>query len=591
MEDHPIANASRTPRFSDTDEEESMCEQVEIPDVDDSVWFSWRKLWAFTGPGFLMSIAYLDPGNIESDLQSGAKAQYKVWFSWRKLWAFTGPGFLMSIAYLDPGNIESDLQSGAKAQYKLLWVLLSAHIIGMLLQRMSARLGVVSGKHMAEVSHEYYPRFPRIILWVMVEIAIICSDMQEVIGTAIAIFLVSKGRVPLWAGVLVTIVDTFTFLFIDRYGVRKLEVVFGLLISTMALSFGFEILFIHMVALFMRRSTFLQYFVVSPPVTSVLTGMLVPWCSGCGREELLQGISIVGAVIMPHNLYLHSALVKSRRVDRSNRKRVAEANFYFTVESAIALTCSFFINVFVVAVFAHGFYKKTNLDVRTSCDARHGIFDPYAFPYNNETATSDIYKGGIFLGCEFGLAALYVWAIGIFAAGQSSTMTGTYAGQFVMEGFIQVSWPKWKRVLITRAIAILPTIAVTLVANGVRSLTGMNDFLNCIQMIQLPFALIPIITFTSSRKIMHDFRSSRSFQFFALVAATVILSINIYFIVDYVTSSLGTEWFVLTILAAPTIIYLVFVAYLEIRGFDFIRNYEADAPWVACTPHQNDGFE
>ncbi|WKY14277.1 hypothetical protein Q1695_000096 [Nippostrongylus brasiliensis] len=503
MEDHPIANASRTPRFSDTDEEESMCEQVEIPDVDDSVWFSWRKLWAFTGPGFLMSIAYLDPG-----------------------------------------NIESDLQSGAKAQYKLLWVLLSAHIIGMLLQRMSARLGVVSGKHMAEVSHEYYPRFPRIILWVMVEIAIICSDMQEVIGTAIAIFLVSKGRVPLWAGVLVTIVDTFTFLFIDRYGVRKLEVVFGLLISTMALSFGFE------------------YFVVSPPVTSVLTGMLVPWCSGCGREELLQGISIVGAVIMPHNLYLHSALVKSRRVDRSNRKRVAEANFYFTVESAIALTCSFFINVFVVAVFAHGFYKKTNLDVRTSCDARHGIFDPYAFPYNNETATSDIYKGGIFLGCEFGLAALYVWAIGIFAAGQSSTMTGTYAGQFVMEGFIQVSWPKWKRVLITRAIAILPTIAVTLVANGVRSLTGMNDFLNCIQMIQLPFALIPIITFTSSRKIMHDFRSSRSFQFFALVAATVILSINIYFIVDYVTSSLGTEWFVLTILAAPTIIYLVFVAYL-----------------------------
>ncbi|WKY14276.1 hypothetical protein Q1695_000096 [Nippostrongylus brasiliensis] len=547
MEDHPIANASRTPRFSDTDEEESMCEQVEIPDVDDSVWFSWRKLWAFTGPGFLMSIAYLDPG-----------------------------------------NIESDLQSGAKAQYKLLWVLLSAHIIGMLLQRMSARLGVVSGKHMAEVSHEYYPRFPRIILWVMVEIAIICSDMQEVIGTAIAIFLVSKGRVPLWAGVLVTIVDTFTFLFIDRYGVRKLEVVFGLLISTMALSFGFE------------------YFVVSPPVTSVLTGMLVPWCSGCGREELLQGISIVGAVIMPHNLYLHSALVKSRRVDRSNRKRVAEANFYFTVESAIALTCSFFINVFVVAVFAHGFYKKTNLDVRTSCDARHGIFDPYAFPYNNETATSDIYKGGIFLGCEFGLAALYVWAIGIFAAGQSSTMTGTYAGQFVMEGFIQVSWPKWKRVLITRAIAILPTIAVTLVANGVRSLTGMNDFLNCIQMIQLPFALIPIITFTSSRKIMHDFRSSRSFQFFALVAATVILSINIYFIVDYVTSSLGTEWFVLTILAAPTIIYLVFVAYLtmyclvaceiisdtlEIRGFDFIRNYEADAPWVACTPHQNDGFE
>ncbi|KAJ1363453.1 Manganese transporter smf2 [Parelaphostrongylus tenuis] len=190
-------------------------------------------------------------------------------FSWRTLWAFTGPGFLMSIAYLDPGNIESDLQSGAKAQYKLLWVLLSAHVIGMLLQRMSARLGVVSGKHMAEVSHDFYPRTARLILWVMIEIAIICSDMQEVIGTAIAIYLVSKGWVPLWAGVLVTIVDTFTFLFIDRYGVRKLEVVFAILISTMALSFGYE------------------YFVVSPSLPSVLSGMFVPWCSGCGREEFL----------------------------------------------------------------------------------------------------------------------------------------------------------------------------------------------------------------------------------------------------------------------------------------------------------------
>ncbi|KAK5984154.1 Natural resistance-associated macrophage protein 2 [Trichostrongylus colubriformis] len=510
------------------------------------------------------------------------------WFSFRKLWAFTGPGFLMSIAYLDPGNIESDLQSGAKAQYKLLWVLLSAHITGMLLQRMSARLGVVSGKDMAEVSYMYYPRIPRLALWIMVEIAIICSDMQEVIGTAIAIFLISKGRIPLYVGVLVTIVDTFTFLFIDRYGIRKLEVVFGILISIMAASFGYE------------------YFVVKPPLESVLAGTFIPWCAGCGREEFLQGISIVGAVIMPHNLYLHSALVKSRKVDRSKRERVSEANFYFTIESAIALTCSFFINVFVVAVFAHGFYQKTNYEVRTSCDARHGIFDPYAFPYNNETATSDIYKAGIFLGCEFGHAALYVWAIGIFAAGQSSTMTGTYAGQFVMEGFIQVRWPKWKRVLVTRAIAILPTVAVTLVANGVRSLTGMNDFLNCIQMVQLPFALIPIITFTSSRKIMHDFRSSRSFQLFAVIATSIILSINVYFIFDYVTSSLGTEWFILVILSAPTAVYVIFIAYLAtyclvscevipesttIRGFDFARGYENDAPWLPCNPHLNAGFQ
>ncbi|VDN39197.1 unnamed protein product [Gongylonema pulchrum] len=137
--------------------------------------------------------------------------------------------------------------------------------------------------------------------------------------------------------------------------------------------------------------------------------------------------------------------------------------------------------------------------------------DPAAFPYNNDTAESDLYKGGIFLGCEFGMVALYVWAVGIWAAGQSSTMTGTYAGQFVMEGFLQIRWSRWKRVLVTRAIAIVPTLAVALRINGVRDLTGMNDLLNCVQMVQLPFALIPIITFTSSPKVMLDFRSSRYF--------------------------------------------------------------------------------
>ncbi|VDM58319.1 unnamed protein product [Angiostrongylus costaricensis] len=146
-------------------------------------------------------------------------------------------------------------------------------------------------------------------------------------------------------------------------------------------------------------------------------------------------------------------------------------------------------------------------------------------------------------------------------------MTGTYAGQFVMEGFIQVSWPKWKRVLVTRAIAVLPTLAVTFIANGVNNLTGMNDFLNCVQMVQLPFALIPIITFTSSQKIMHDFRSSRSFQIFALVAATVIIAINIYFIFDYVISVIGSQWFVLAILAVPTVIYVMFIGYLVVYCF------------------------
>ncbi|TMS36711.1 hypothetical protein L596_003809 [Steinernema carpocapsae] len=514
-------------------------------------------------------------------------------FSFGKLWAFTGPGFLMSIAYLDPGNIESDLQSGAVAQYKLLWVLLAAHIIGLLLQRLSARLGVVTGKHMAEVAHEVYPFVPRIFLWIMIEIAIIGSDMQEVIGTAIAFYLLSNGAIPLFAGVLITMADTFTFLFLDKYGFRKLEVLFGVLITTMAVSFGYE------------------FFTVKPDIGEMAKGMFIPWCVDCGRKEFMQAVSVVGAVIMPHNLYLHSALVKSRRIDRTKKKAVEEANFYYFVESGIALFCSFIINVFVVAVFAHGLYNKTNAEVRESCDKRHGIPDREAFPNNTDIVESDIYNGGMFLGCEFGLVALYVWAVGIMAAGQSSTMTGTYAGQFVMDGFLKMQWPRWQRVLVTRAIAIVPTLVVALIARGVENLTGMNDFLNCVQMLQLPFALIPVITFTSSERIMHEFKISRAFQGFALGMSALVIAINLYFFTDYITSSLGTQWYVWLGLSIPAICYFLFVCYLvyfclcasglitfhEGSMFTMDKHVKIDAPWrereseSSAEAVDNEGFQ
>ena len=272
-------------------------------------------------------------------------------FSFRKLWAFTGPGFLMSIAYLDPGNIESDLQSGANAQYKLLWVLMWATFLGLLMQRLAARLGVVTGQHLAEVCYRRYRKVPRIILWIMIEIAIIGSDMQEVIGTALAIYILSNKTIPLWGGVLITIADTFTFLGLDKYGLRKLELFFCLLISTMAFSFGYE------------------YVKMSPDQGEVTKGIVVPWCSNCGNTELLQAVGVIGAVIMPHNLYLHSALVKSRDVDRTNKRQVKEANLYYFIESAIALFVSLIINIFVVAVFGAGLYGKTNDNVYQICAA------------------------------------------------------------------------------------------------------------------------------------------------------------------------------------------------------------------------------
>uniref|UniRef100_A0AAY5L584 Solute carrier family 11 member 2 n=1 Tax=Esox lucius TaxID=8010 RepID=A0AAY5L584_ESOLU len=424
-------------------------------------------------------------------------------FSFRKLWAFTGPGFLMSIAYLDPGNIESDLQSGAIAGFKLLWVLLVATIIGLLLQRLGARLGVVTGMHLAEVCHRQYPAVPRIILWLMVELAIIGSDMQEVIGCAIAFNLLSVGRIPLWGGVLITITDTFVFLFLDRFGLRKLELFFGFLITIMAISFGYE------------------YVKVGPDQGELLKGMFLPYCQGCGTPQMEQAVGIVGAVIMPHNIYLHSALVKSRQIDRRNNEEVKEANKYYFIESTIALFVSFLINVFVVAVFC--------------------------VPVN--------------LGQSFvtPTEALYIWAVGILAAGQSSTMTGTYSGQFVMEGFLNLRWSRFARVLLTRSIAIFPTLLVA-IFQDVQHMTGMNDFLNVLQSLLLPFALIPILTFTSMTSIMDDFANGLFWKIGGGVVVLIVCAINMYFVVVYVQSLDSVALYVLA--AFLCIAYLCFVCYL-----------------------------
>uniref|UniRef100_A0A8C6XR42 Solute carrier family 11 member 2 n=1 Tax=Naja naja TaxID=35670 RepID=A0A8C6XR42_NAJNA len=463
------------------------------------------------------------------------------WFSFRKLWAFTGPGFLMSIAYLDPGNIESDLQSGAVAGFKLLWILLLATVIGLLLQRLAARLGVVTGLHLAEVCNRQYPKVPRLILWLMVELAIIGSDMQEVIGSAIAINLLSVGKIPLWGGVLITIADTFVFLFLDKYGLRKLEALFAFLITIMAVTFGYE------------------YITVKPDQGQLLKGMFMPYCEGCGPAQLEQAVGIVGAVIMPHNMYLHSALVKSRQVNRAKKKEVSEANKYFFIESCIALFVSFIINVFVVSVFAEAFYKKTNQEVHDIC-ANKSFAQAVLFQSDNSTLDVDIYKGGVILGCYFGPAALYIWAIGILAAGQSSTMTGTYSGQFVMEGFLNLKWSRFARVVLTRSIAITPTLLVA-IFKDVEHLTGMNDFLNVLMSLQLPFALIPVLTFTSLRPVMNDFANGLGWKIAGGILIVIICSINMYFVVIYVTTLGQTVLYVCA--SIISLLYLAFVAYLS----------------------------
>ncbi|XP_068201402.1 natural resistance-associated macrophage protein 2 isoform X1 [Palaemon carinicauda] len=469
------------------------------------------------------------------------KTENKI-FSFRKFWAFTGPGFLMSIAYLDPGNIESDLQSGAAANYQLLWVLMWATILGLIMQRLSARLGVVTGLHLAEVCYRQYPKIPRILVWIMVEIAIIGSDMQEVIGTSIALYLLSNKAIPLWGGVLITIADTFTFLLLDRYGLRKLEAFFGFLIAVMAVTFGYE------------------YGVAKPDQVKVIEGLIIPRCQGCNSAALLQAVGIVGAVIMPHNLYLHSALVKSRDVDRRKKDEVREANKYFFIEAIVALFVSFLINVFVVSVFASGLYGKTNQQVHDSCIAANSTHSDI-FPENDDLVDADLYKAGVFLGCTFGVACMYIWAVGILAAGQSSTMTGTYVGQFAMEGFLNLRWKRWQRVLLTRTIAILPTFFIAFYED-INDLTGMNDMLNAIMSLQLPFALIPTITFTSSERIMGEFKNGLFTKILASLFSLVVILINLWFVISFLTVALTGAWWQYVLVVIVGLFYISLVIYL-----------------------------
>ncbi|XP_049281586.1 protein Malvolio [Anopheles funestus] len=465
-------------------------------------------------------------------------------FSFRELWAFTGPGFLMSIAYLDPGNIESDLQSGVVAKYSLLWVLLGATLLGLAMQRLAVKIGVVTGLDLAEMCHKQYKTVPRLILWLMVEVAIIGSDMQEVIGTAIAIYLLSYKRIPLHVGVLITVLDTMSFLFLDKYKLRRLELFFGFLITTMAVSFGY------------------QYIISDTPQMEVIKGMFIPWSSDYRPGTLLQAVGIIGAVIMPHNLYLHSALVKSRAINRNEVKEVKKANRYYFIEASIALAVSFVINVFVVSVFAHDLYGKTNQDVIDRCSNSSFSDDILqAFTANNATADINIYKGGLVLGCFYGGLSMYVWAIGILAAGQSSTMTGTYAGQFAMEGFLNLQWARWKRVLFTRTVAIMPAFYVAFYSK-LDDLTKMNDILNAVMALQLPFAAIPTVAFSSSVALMKkEFVNSTVEKIISITLSFTVIGINLYFIIANLQQVNLTAFMLIGVVIFGTF-YIAFNAYL-----------------------------
>ncbi|XP_010936565.1 metal transporter Nramp2 [Elaeis guineensis] len=445
-------------------------------------------------------------------------------FSWRKLWRFTGPGFLMCIAFLDPGNLEGDLQSGAIAGYSLLWLLLWATVMGLLIQLLSARLGVATGRHLAELCREEYPTWARVALWLMAELALIGADIQEVIGSAIAIKILSGGFIPLWGGVIITALDCFIFLFLENYGVRKLEAFFGVLVATMAVSFA------------------IMFGETKPSGKELLIGVIVPKLSS---KTIRQAVGVVGCIIMPHNVFLHSALVQSRKIDTSKKSRVQEAMNYYSIESAIALAVSFFINICVTTVFAKGFYGT------------------------QVASTIGLENAGQFLQEKYGamlFPILYIWGVGLLASGQSSTITGTYAGQFIMGGFLNLRLKKWVRSLITRSFAIVPTIIVALFFDTEdATMDILNESLNVLQSVQIPFALIPLLTLVSKEQVMGAFRIGPITKVVTWIVVAFLIIINGYLLLDFFTAEIRgalLESFV----GAALVVYVAFVIYLILRG-------------------------
>ncbi len=381
-------------------------------------------------------------------------------FSWRALLSHVGPGFLIAAGYLDPANIESDLLAGARYRYALLWVLLWSTAAGLLLQSLAVRLALATGMHLARACRDEYPRRMRCLLWLLTEAAVVASDVPEIIGTAFALKMLLN--MPLAAGVLVTALDALAFLALTRLGVRALEGFFGALIAALGACWLLE---------FIRADV---------EEAALLTGLALPRVSSGGAAYV--AVSLLGAVVMPHNLYLHSGIVLSRRPAAASEAATRLAILYNTLESAAALLLSLLINVAVVAV---GAAAMSNLPV----DERNALL------------RAPLQSAPRLLLTTLGRGANTVFALALLASGQSSTMSGTYAGQFVVEGFWAMKLsPAW-RAAITRTLAIGPALAAALLA-GADGAERLIVTCSVLLSVQLPFALVPLLKFCSSPTLM-----------------------------------------------------------------------------------------
>ena len=409
-----------------------------------------------------------------------------MWF--RRLFAFMGPGYMVSVGYMDPGNWATDLAGGAQFGYTLLFVIMLSNLMAILLQALAARLGIATSRDLAQACRAYYPRPVAYALWVACELAIIACDLAEVIGTAIALNLLFG--IPLIGGALITALDAFLVLLLMNKGFRYLE---AFVIALLIIIFGcFAI----------------QIFAAAPPAGSILHSMFVPSSEIVTNPAMLYiAIGIIGATVMPHNLYLHSSIVQTRAYERTDAGK-RDAIKWATVDSTIALMLALFVNSAILIVSAVAFHGTGNQDVAEIGQA-YELLSPL-------------------LG--LGIAST-LFAVALLASGLNSTVTATLAGQIVMEGFLHLRIPQWARRLLTRGIAIVPVVVVTWIygERGTAELLVLSQF---VLSMQLPFAVIPLVHFVSDKKKMGNFAVSRGIVVLAWIVAALILSLNFKLLYD-----------------------------------------------------------
>lgn len=405
---------------------------------------------------------------------------------WRLL-AFAGPGYMVSVGYMDPGNWATDLAGGSQFGYTLLSVIMLSNLMAILLQALAARLGIVTGRDLAQACHDHYSKPVNIALWIACELAIIACDLAEVIGTAIALQLLVG--IPLIGGALITALDAFLLLLLMNKGFRFLEAFVIALLIIIAICFAIQIV------------------AAAPPVAGILRGFIPTTEIVTNREMLYVAIGIIGATVMPHNLYLHSSIVQTRAYERDEDGR-RDAIRWATVDSTVALMLALFINAAILIVAAAAFHESGHADV------------------------AEIGQAFELLSPLLGLGiASTLFAIALLASGLNSTVTATLAGQIIMEGFLRLRLPHWARRLLTRGLAIIPVVIVTALY-GEQGTSRLLVFSQVILSMQLPFAVIPLVQFVSDKRKMGRFVIPRGLAALSWLVAAIILVLNFKLLFD-----------------------------------------------------------